>query len=117
MRNNCTKCRLIIFDEYKAMTHKDLIRKLLLQQNYSLAAEISNYLDYNDKRVYQIYAISNIKWLQTNCTISKQNKLYNELINKFQGVQNISYIKIAKKGSNMKNMKSVLYFYIMRNQF
>ena len=79
------------------MPPKDLIKKLLLQQNYSLAAEISNYLDYSDKRVYQSYAISNIKRLPTNCTISQQNKLYNELINKFQGVQNISYIKIAKK--------------------
>ena len=97
LRNHSTKCRLITYDEYKAMTPKDLINKLLLQQNYSLAAEISNYLDYNDKRVYQSYAISNIKRLPSNCTISQQNKLYNELINKFQGVQNISYIKIAKK--------------------
>ena len=97
LRNHSTKCRLITYDEYKAMTPKDLIKKLLLQQNYSLAAEISNYLDYNDKRVYQSYAISNIKRLPSNCTISQQNKLYNELINKFQGVQNISYIKIAKK--------------------
>ena len=97
LRNHSTKCRLITYDEYKAMPPKDLIKKLLLQQNYSLAAEISNYLDYSDKRVYQSYAISNIKRLPTNCTISQQNKLYNELINKFQGVQNISYIKIAKK--------------------
>ena len=97
LRNHSTKCRLITYDEYKTMTPKDLIKKLLLQQNYSLAAEISNYLDYNDKRVYQSYAISNIKRLPSNCTISQQNKLYNELINKFQGVQNISYIKIAKK--------------------
>ena len=97
LRNHSTKCRLITYDEYKSMTPKDLIKKLLLQQNYSLAAEISNYLDYNDKRVYQSYAISNIKRLPSNCTISQQNKLYNELINKFQGVQNISYIKIAKK--------------------
>ena len=97
LRNHSTKCRLITYDEYKAMTPKDLIKKLLLQQNYYLAAEISNYLDYNDKRVYQSYAISNIKRLPSNCTISQQNKLYNELINKFQGVQNISYIKIAKK--------------------
>ena len=97
LRNHSTKCRLITFDEYKSMPPKELIRKLLLQQNYSLAAEISNYLDYNDKRVYQSYAISNIKRLPINCTISQQNKLYNDLINKFQGVQNISYIKIAKK--------------------
>ena len=97
LRNHNTKCRLITYDEYKAMPPKELIKKLLLQQNYSLAAEISNYLDYNDKRVYQSYAISNIKRLPSNCTISQQNKLYNDLINKFQGVQNISYIKIAKK--------------------
>ena len=97
LRNHSTKCRLITYNEYKEMSSKDLIKKLLLQQNYSLAAEISNYLDYSDKRVYQSYAISNIKRLPANCTISQQNKLYSDLINKFQGVQNISYIKIAKK--------------------
>ena len=97
LRNHNTKCRLITYKEYKQMPPKELIRKLLLQQNYSLAAEISNYLDYSDKKVYQSYAISNIKRLPSNCTIPQQNKLYNELINKFQGVQNISYIKIAKK--------------------
>jgi hypothetical protein len=62
-----------------------------------LASEISNYLDYNNKRVYQSYAISNIKRLPANCTAAQQEKLYNDLISKFQGVQNISYIKIAKK--------------------
>ena len=97
LRNHSTKCRLITYSEYKKMNPKDLIKKLLKQQNYSLASEISNYLDYNNKRVYQSYAISNIKRLPTNCTVSQQEKLYNELISKFQGVQNISYIKIAKK--------------------
>ena len=97
LRNHSTKSRLITYDEYKAMNPKDLIKKLLLQQNYSLAAEISNYLDYSDKKVYQSYAIANIKRLPANCTISQQNKLYDDLINKFKGVQNISYIKIAKK--------------------
>ena len=97
LRNHNTKCRLITYKEYKSMPPKELIRKLLLQQNYSLAAEISNYLDYSDKKVYQSYAISNIKRLPSNCTIPQQNKLYNDLINKFKGVQNISYIKIAKK--------------------
>ena len=97
LRNHNTKCRLITFNEYKKMNPKDLIKKLLKQQNYSLASEISNYLDYNNKRVYQSYAISNIKRLPPNCKVSQQEKLYNELISKFQGVQNISYIKIAKK--------------------
>ena len=97
LRNHNTKCRLITFSEYKRMNPKDLIKKLLKQQNYSLASEISNYLDYNSKRVYQSYAINNIKRLPQNCTLNQQEKLYNELIAKFQGVQNISYIKIAKK--------------------
>ena len=97
LRNHSTKCRLITFNEYKKINQKDLIKKLLKQQNYSLASEISNYLDYNNKRVYQSYAISNIKRLPQNCTVSQQEKLYNELISKFQEAQNISYIKIAKK--------------------
>ena len=97
LRNHNTKCRLITYNEYKKMNPKDLIKKLLRQQNYSLASEISNYLDYNNKKVYQSYAISNIKRLPSNCTIPQQEKLYNELISKFKGVQNISYIKIAKK--------------------
>ena len=97
LRNHSTKCRLITFNEYKKMNPKDLIKKLLRQQNYSLASEISNYLDYNNKRVYQSYAISNIKRLPPNSTVTLQDKLYNDLISKFQGVQNISYIKIAKK--------------------
>ena len=97
LRNHNTKCRLITYKEYKAISPKDLIKKLLLQQNYSLASEISNYLDYSDKKVYQRYAISNIKRLPSNCTEIQQNKLYNDLINKFKGVQNISYIKLAKK--------------------
>ena len=97
LRNHSTKCRLITYNEYKKMNPKDLIKKLLKQQNYSLASEISNYLDFNNKKVYQSYAISNIKRLPLNCTIPQQEKLYNELISKFKGVQNISYIKIAKK--------------------
>ena len=97
LRNHNTKSRLITYNEYKSMNPKDLIRKLLLQQNYSLAAEICYYLDYNDNKVYQSYAISNIKKLPNNFSSSQQNKLYNDLIEKFKGVQNISYIKIAKK--------------------
>ena len=97
LNNHTSKCRLITFKEYKKINQKDLIKKLLKQQNYSLASEISNYLDFNNKRVYQSYAISNIKRLPQNCTVAQQEKLYNDLISKFQGVQNISYIKIAKK--------------------
>ena len=110
LRNHSTKCRLITFNEYKKMNPKDLIKKLLKQQNYSLASEISNYLDYNSKRVYQSYAISNIKRLPPNCTLNQQEKLYNELISKFQGVQNISYIKIAKKAFKYEKFEIGLKF-------
>ena len=44
LRNHSTKCRLITFNEYKNMNPKDLSKKLLRQQNYSLASEISNFI-------------------------------------------------------------------------
>ena len=97
LRNHNTKSRLITFNEYKSMNSRQLIKNILKQQNYSLAAEISNYLDYSDKDVYECYAISNIKRLPMNSNTLQQEKLYNDLISKLQNVQNISFIKIAKK--------------------
>lgn len=110
LRNHKTKCRLISYNEYKNMDQKELVKKLLKQQNYSLAAEICNYLDLDVNRVYQSYAIANIKRLPSLNSYQQQEKLYHELMKKFQDVPNISYIKLAKKAFKYKQEEIGLKF-------
>ena len=66
------------------MDQKELVKKLLKQQNYSLAAEICNYLDLDVNRVYQSYAIANIKRLPSLNSYQQQEKLYHELMKSVQ---------------------------------
>jgi hypothetical protein len=78
------------------MGAKDLIKKLIRQQNFALAYDMSKYLDYNVKKVFQRYAIAKIKKKGAQSK-SEQTQLYEEISNQLKNIPNISYIKLAKK--------------------
>ncbi len=90
------KPRFITYAEFKNIGAKDLIKKLIRQQNFALAYDMSKYLDYNVKKVFQRYAIAKIKKKGYQST-TEQNKLYEEINNQLKNIPNISYIKLAKK--------------------
>ena len=95
---NCLDCpRLITYLEYKQLKPKQLIKYLLNQNNFILAFNISKYLDYEPKKVYQKFVIAKIKTLSNNSTFSEEAKFFEDLMSKIKDIPNISYIKLAKK--------------------
>ena len=98
LRNHSTMPRLITFNEYKSLEPKDLIKKLLRNLNFGMAFEISHYLDYSDKRVYQRFAIAKIKKLSNEKNDDeKEQTIFNYLNERLKNVQNFSFIQLAKK--------------------
>ena len=95
LRNHPWQPRYITYDEYKLM--KNLIPKILSQQNFSLSFKIAQYFDFNTQLIYQKYAISNIKKLPYGCSNEEEEKLYTILYYKLKDIPDISYITIAKK--------------------
>jgi len=93
---NQDKPRFITYAEFKQMGAKDLIKKLIRQQNFALAYDMSKYLDYNVKKVFQRYAIAKIKKKGAQSK-SELTQLYEEISNQLKNIPNISYIKLAKK--------------------
>jgi hypothetical protein len=63
------KPRFITYAEFKKMGAKDLIKKLIRQQNFALAYDMSKYLDYNVKKVFQRYAIAKSIYIVMNSSI------------------------------------------------
>ena len=97
LRNNQEIPRLITYLEYKKLKPKQIIKLLLNQTNFKLAFEISKFLDYNVKKIYQKFVIASIKKLSNNLTLSEESEAFNKLMPKIKDIPNISYIKLAKK--------------------
>ena len=95
LRNHPWQPRFITYNEYKQM--KNLVKKILSQQNFSLSFKIAPYFDFEIPLIYQKYAISNIKKLPYGCSKEEEEKLYTILYYKLKDIPNISYITIAKK--------------------
>ena len=108
LRNN-EKPRFITFNEIKKMKNYDLIKKLLRNQNFYLAFEISKFLDLETKQIYEKWAIAQVKKMPLNYTNADEIKIYEKIKKKLENVDNISFIKIAKKcfkcGRNEIGMK------------
>jgi hypothetical protein len=62
LRNSANeKPRFITFNEIKKMKHYDLIKKLIRNQCFYLAFEISKFLELETKQIYEKWAITKIK--------------------------------------------------------
>ena len=96
------KPRLITYKQYVNINpRKNIIKKLLKNHDFYLAYEISQYLDFNVKKVYEKYAIAEIK-ASTASSHSEETDDYLRIYKKIQNVENISYIKLAKKAFKYK---------------
>jgi hypothetical protein len=89
--------RLITYDQYKKLEPKQLVNRLIKTQNFFLANEISLYLNLKVRKVYQKWAVAQIKNLPTGLIANEEIGFYNEIQRKLSEVQGISYIKLAKK--------------------
>ena len=90
------KPRFITYAEFKNIGAKNVIKLLIRQQNFALAYDMSKYLDYNVKKVFQRHAIAKIKKLGPQSS-QEQNNLYEKISAQLKNIPNISYIKLAKK--------------------
>ena len=91
------KTRFITFNEIKKMKYYDLIKKLLRNECYFLADEISKFLDLETKQIYEKWAIAQVKKMPLNFTNADELKTYEKIQKKLKNIENISYIKLAKK--------------------
>ena len=97
LRNNKETPIFITYKEYKNINWKELIKKILLQNNFNLAYQISKYFNYDTKKIYQKWACCKIKKLNKISTIKEQMNLYEDIIYDLERFKNVSYIQLAKK--------------------
>ena len=97
LRNNPDSPLFITYKEFKSMNWDDLIKKILLQNNFNLAYKISQYLEYDTKKIYQKWACCKIKKLSKISSKAEQMKLYDNIISDLIRIKNVSYIQLAKK--------------------
>ena len=91
------KPNFITYNEYKNLQTKELIRILIKQQNFFLAFQISEYLEFNTKNVYEKFAIAKIKKVSSTATPTEEIKTYEFLYTNLKNVPNISFVNLAKK--------------------
>ena len=100
MRNYPLKPRYLTYYEYLDMNPdipSEIVNKTMRQLNFKLAFDVCKFLGEDDKNVFLRYAIAKIKKLPVISDPKKENSAYNELMDTFKNVENISYIEIAKK--------------------
>jgi len=104
--NNLRNCKespiFITYKEYKSINWEELIKKILLQNNFNLAYQISKFLEYDTKKIYQKWACCKIKKLSKISTKKEQMKLYDDIIEDLNKIKNVSYIQLAKKAFKCK---------------
>ena len=91
------KPNFITYNEYKNLSTKELIKILIKQQNFFLAFQISEYLEFNTKIVYEKFAIAKIKKVSSFATPSEEIRTYKYLYDFLKNVPNISFVNLAKK--------------------
>ena len=102
LRNNPESQIFITYKEYKSINWNELIKKILLQNNFNLAFNVSKYLEYDTKKIYQKWACCKIKKLDKVSTKNEQMKLYDDIIYDLNKIKNVSYIQLAKKAFKCK---------------
>ena len=102
LRNNKESPLFITYKQYKSLNYPELIKKILLQQNFYLAYKISKYLEYDTKKIYQKWACCKIKKLNKLSTKSEQIRLYEDIKDDLDKIKNVSYIQLAKKAFKCK---------------
>ena len=97
LRNHESKPKFITFNEYKNLDPEDLLNKVMRNLNFGMAFEICRFLDYNEKNIYQKYAIACAKRLKHSFDTSEEIKLFDILQGKLRKCPDLSYIELAKK--------------------
>ena len=102
IRNNKETPLFITYKEYGSIGTKDLLKKIMLQQNFNLAFRIAKYLGLDTKKIYQKWACCKIKKLKSYSTKTEQMKLYDDILSDLNDIKNISFIQLAKKAFKYK---------------
>jgi hypothetical protein len=89
--------RLITYEQYRRLDASGVVKRLIKTQNFFLAHEISLYLHLKVRKVYQNWAVAQIKNLPSSLAPTEEIGFYNEIQKKLSEVQGLSYIKLAKK--------------------
>lgn len=100
MRNYPLKPRYLTYMQYLDMNPdkpSGIVNKTMRQLNFKLAFDICKFFGDDDKNIFLRYAIAKIKKLPEISDPQKEINVYNELMDSFKNVENISYIEIAKK--------------------
>ena len=97
LRNLKDTPRFVTFNEYRKSLDPDspeFMKKILRHHNYYFAFELSNFLGYENDKIYQRFCVANIKKIKDDYD---DERLFNSLNRKLQECPNISYITLAKK--------------------
>lgn len=106
--------RLISYSEYKKMPSKTLVEKTMRMCDFFMAEQITKQLHLKIKKVYQKWAILQIKSIKQGISADDEMLFYNMIQKKIAEIPNISYIKIAKKA--FKHGKNVIGFNFLEHE-
>ena len=105
LRNLKYTPRFLTYEEYKDMnplSPNEFMKIIMRYHNYRFAFELSNYLGYENEKIYLQFCAANIRKLSDDI---KADKLFNDLNQKLLECPNISYITLAKKCIKHKKYK------------
>ena len=109
IRNDEKYPLFITYREFCAMNPKDIIEILLRYKNFKSASQISKYLEYDTKKIMYKYMIEKMKSqikiaekyrfssIKSKEYENEEEKIYQNLLDDIERLQEISYVKMAKK--------------------
>lgn len=98
------------YEEYSRLSTKKLINLLIRSQNFFLASEIANELEYKSRKIYQRWAYSQIKAINRGISDEDEDAYFDIIISKLKPIPKISYLKLSKKASKYNRIKMSLKF-------
>jgi hypothetical protein len=117
LRNDENCPILITYQEYLSMNVLDIIDILIKYKNFKSASQICKYLDYESKKVMYKFMIEKMKKelekaenkrLSSDKSKEKnaeEEEIYQKLLNDIEKMEDISYVKLAKKANKYGNEK------------
>lgn len=106
--------RFITFEEYRNMSHDVLLKRVMNMQEFFIADNISKQLKLKSRKVYQKWAITQIKAIPKGISSDEEEKYYHIIQKKIAEIDDISYIKIAKKA--FKYNRDIIGFRFLENE-
>ena len=119
LRNHTTQPKMLTYKEYLDITKdntepQNLIKRLVRSLNFGIANKITEYLELDNRLVYEKYAKTCLKKIANNCDTEEEEHLFEVLNRKLIKVKNFSFLNLAKRA--FKYNKNIIGMKLLENE-